>query len=94
MTRLALISAAALLLPAAAFAQNAGPAAPAAPQPGVPTRLPLAAMRHQQPRASEVDERERDTFGPREVQVQKQRQNEVDQLYDRVMRQSAPPGQR
>lgn len=95
MTRFAIL---ALLVPLPAFAQSVDQTPPAAsqtPPAATSSRLPLAAMRHEQPRQNQVNQRELETFGPGDSQAQKQRQNEVDQLYGEIMRQSAPPqGQR
>lgn len=83
----------ALLLIAPAFAQTpdqpAGPPAAASPPPG---QLPLGAMRHRQPTRGQVDQRERAQEGADKAeQQQRQQRSEEDQLYDQIMRQSAPP---
>lgn len=61
------------------------------PQPAE-SQLPLAAMRHAQPRRAEVDERERAKFGSRDAEQAKQQRATEDQLYQEIMRRSAPAG--
>lgn len=82
----ALVALAALLaLPALAQAPEPGPASSS------DSKLPLAAMRHQQPRRDEVDKLEQQRFGAKAQQIQQQQQGaEVDKLYQDVMRRSAP----
>ena len=87
MTRIALFGFALLLSPAA-LAQTAGPPPPSPTAP--PGELPLAAMRHQQPRAAAVNQREEQRFGQGEAQRQQRQRAEVDQLYQDIMRRSAP----
>ncbi|HWI26051.1 MAG TPA: hypothetical protein VN668_03725 [Stellaceae bacterium] len=75
------------------------PAAAQTPQPGTPPEpssppasaaAPGVPVREQQPRRGEVDRREEAQFGPA-VQQQRQRQRaEEDQLYNEIMRRSAP----
>ena len=66
-------------------------ARPAAAQtPPASSTLPLSAMRHVQPRRAEVDERERARLGPQAARQQKQQRATVDQLYQEIMRRSAP----
>lgn len=86
MTRIAFFGLALLLSPAAWAETTGQPPAPPAPA----SQLPLAAMRHQQPRAAEVNQREAERFGQSEVQRQRRQRAEVDQLYDEIMRRSAP----
>ncbi len=92
MTRIALWGLALLLPSAVALAQTSDqPPAPTAPT----TQLPLAAMRHQQPRAAEVEQREAERYGPQQAQQRQRRQRtEVDQLYQDIMRRSAPAQER
>jgi hypothetical protein len=52
--------------------------------------LPLDAMRHHQPRAQDVEEREAEQSGAGAAEAQRRQRSEVDQLYDDVMRRSAP----
>jgi hypothetical protein len=52
--------------------------------------LPLDAMRHHQPRAQDVEQREAEQSGPGAAEAQRRQRSEVDQLYDDVMRRSAP----
>jgi primosomal protein N'' len=62
------------------------------PETAAPSDLPVAAMRHEQPKEADVHEREVERFGPAEVQhEQTAEQAEVDQIYQEVMRRSAPP---
>ncbi|MGO8918731.1 MAG: hypothetical protein ACLQJR_22760 [Stellaceae bacterium] len=77
-------------LSALAQAPAPGPA-PGAPAAALDSKLPLAAMRHQQPRQADVEQRETERFGPKEQEVEKQQRSEMDKLYDDVMRRSAPP---
>ena len=86
MTRIAFFGLALLLSPAAWAETTGQPPVPAAPT----SQLPLAAMRHQQPRAAEVNQREAERFGQSDVQRQRRQRAEVDQLYDEIMRRSAP----
>lgn len=79
------ILATSLVCPAAAQR----PPADANPPPAAST-LPVSAMRHVQPRRAEVDERERARLGPQAARQQKQQRATVDQLYQEIMRRSAP----
>lgn len=55
--------------------------------------LPLAAMRHQQPREDTVHELESAREGQEKVDQQsKQQQTEIDQLYREIMQRSAASG--
>jgi hypothetical protein len=99
MMRIALL--AALLIPLSAIAQER---TPPAPEPGMPdaaapdatapeTKLPIGAMRHHQPTADDVRQREGQVEGDRAAQRGGTHdQHEVDDLYQEVMRRSAPPG--
>ena len=61
------------------------------PETAAPSDLPVAAMRHEQPKPSDVHERELERFGIENVQhEQTAEQAEVDQIYQEVMRRSAP----
>jgi hypothetical protein len=85
MRLIALVAAAVLTaLPALAQAPGSPPVPPGLP---MDSKLPLAAMRHQQPREADVEER----LGPKAQEVDKQQRPEVDRLYDDVMRRSALP---
>ncbi|HZB91398.1 MAG TPA: hypothetical protein VE397_08160 [Stellaceae bacterium] len=83
----------ALLAATPASAQTAGgappPASPAAPSDS-DSKLPLAAMRHEQPRRDAVEERERALEAPGAQKAQQREDRQEDQLYDDIMRQSAP----
>lgn len=69
------------------------PALPAAPEAAPATQLPLDAMRHHQPRADDVERREIERFGRSgsSTETQRRQRSEIDELYDEVMRRSAPP---
>ena len=69
------------------------PAPPAAPEAAPTAQLPLDAMRHHQPRAADVEQREIERFGRSgsSTQTQRQQRSEVDQLFEEIMRRSAPP---
>jgi hypothetical protein len=71
-----------------ALAQSSAQPVPPDPE---QSRLPLAAMRHQQPRREAVDTRERSQLGPDEARALQRERAEEDQLYNDVMRNSAPP---
>ncbi len=74
-----------------AFGQTAGQTpVPETTAPPAEPKLPLAAMRHQQPRREEVEQLEQERLGPKAQQIQKQQGSEVDRLYEDVMRRSAP----
>jgi hypothetical protein len=61
------------------------------PETAAPSDLPVAAMRHEQPKAADVNEREVERFGIENVQHEHTaEQAEVDQIYQEVMRRSAP----
>lgn len=91
MMRIALF--ASLLVPIADTMPDPGPPASAAEVGPGPSdgRLPLDAMRHHQPTAADVQQRERELGGdatPRHRQDSDQR--EIDDIYQDVMRRSAP----
>jgi len=87
-----LVLTALLAVPALAQTSDQPPAAPSPASPGAPdtTKLPLAAMRHEQPRRDETDARERARYGATEPEVLKRQRAEEDQLYKDIMRRSAP----
>ena len=89
-TAVAALAALAWLLPLPGLVQapDQGPP-PAAASPS-DSKLPLAAMRHQQPRRSDVDQLEQDRFGSRADDLRKKQGTQVDKLYEDVMRRSAP----
>lgn len=85
--RLTAFIATAVLTALPAFAQAPVPgSAPTLPASPSDSKLPLAAMRHQQPREADVEER----LGPKADETEKQQAPEVDKLYNDVMRRSAP----
>jgi hypothetical protein len=52
----------------------------------------IDALLHHQPRRSDIQQREIRRYGPQTVEQERQRrQADVDQLYEDVMRRSAPP---
>jgi hypothetical protein len=56
------------------------------------SKLPIDAMLHHQPRRSDVQQRELQRYRSQSVEEERQhRQSELDQLYEDVMRRSAPP---
>jgi hypothetical protein len=55
------------------------------------SRLPIDAMLHHQPRRADVRERESARLGEGAVEAQRRRQADIDEIYDEVMRRSAPP---
>lgn len=78
------------LPPAPALAQGSN-----APQPAPPlsSQLPLAAMRHHQPREDTVREHQIEREGAEKVEQQdKQQQLELDQLYHEILQRSAASG--
>jgi len=82
-------------LPAAAQAPSppaaqTPPAPPAAAGPPADSKLPLGAMRHEQPRRDEVDKLEQERLGPKAEETGKKQNTDVDKLYDQLMRRSAP----
>ena len=77
-----------LLSPLPALAQTTDQAA--LPPSAAESRLPLAAMRHEQPRRDDVVARERDKLEPNEAQALQRERAEEDRLYNEVMRNSAP----
>jgi hypothetical protein len=82
---------AALLLTAPALAQTPEP--PAAPSAASPpqSQLPVGAMLHHQPTRDRVDARERAQEGAKKAeQQQRQERAAEDQLYNEIMRRSAP----
>lgn len=92
MMRIALF--ASLLVPVADTMPDPGPPAPAAAEVG-PGRsdgpLPLDAMRHHQPTAADVQQRERQLGGEATPwRRQDTDQREIDDIYQDVMRWSAP----
>lgn len=83
--------AAALVLTTPALAQTPEP--PSEPGAASPSagQLPLGAMLHHQPTRGQVDARERAQEGAsKAAQQQRQQGAEEDQLYDEIMRRSAP----
>lgn len=66
--------------------------APPPPAAGAPSdsKLPLAAMRHQQPRRADVEQLEQERLGPKAGQIEKQQRAAEDKLFEDVMRRSAP----
>jgi hypothetical protein len=87
-----------LLLPLPALAQNASqpPAAPQeAPSAATSSKLPLAAMRHRPPSEAEVQSREQARFGKAGDERRQTQEQEIDRLYQDVIRRSeAPPAER
>lgn len=81
----------ALLFALPAAAQTPQPETPPAPMgPPAAAAAPGVPAREQQPRRDQVDRREDAQFGPA-MQQQRQRQRaEEDQLYNDIMRRSAP----
>jgi hypothetical protein len=74
-----------------AFGQTAGQSpVPETTAPPAEPNLPLAAMRHQQPRRDEVEKLEQERLGAKAQQIQQQQGPAVDRLYEDVMRRSAP----
>ena len=81
MLRIALLGLA-LLLPLPALAQSPDDS-------GVRARPSRDALRHHQPRQATVNQREKERFWRDETQ-QRDRQSEVDRLYDEILKHSAP----
>jgi hypothetical protein len=81
-----------VLLPGGALAQQpTGGGASAPPAPAPAASLPLDAYLHHQPTEPDVIERERQRYGAATVgQENRREQSEIDQLYDEVIRRSAP----
>jgi hypothetical protein len=87
---------AALLLPLPALAQSASqpPAAPQEAPAATSSKLPLAAMRHRQPSAAEVESREQAHFGKAGDKRRQTQEQEIDRLYQDVIRRSEAPAER
>jgi len=77
-------------LPAVAQAADRSPPPDAAAPSADASKLPLAAMRHQQPRRDEVDRLEQQRLGSKAQEIRQQQGPKVDRLYEEVMRRSAP----
>ena len=80
-----------VLLPGGALAQQPTGGASVPPAPAPAASLPLGAYLHHQPTEPDVVERERQRYGAATVgQENRRQQSEIDQLYDEVIRRSAP----
>ena len=92
MNKILVLALCCVLLPGGALAQQpTGGGASAPPAPAPASSLPLDAYLHHQPTKPEVIERERQRYGAATVQQEDRReQSELDQLYDEVIRRSAP----
>jgi hypothetical protein len=84
----------ALALTAPALAQaDEQPAVPPSASSAKEGTLPLGAMLHHQPTRDQVDERERARLGAKKTEQQLRQEGvEEDQLYEEIMRRSAPAG--